>query len=319
MAANRIPVSATQTVLVLGEALVDLFDSGPQPGGAPFNVARSLAGLGLDVRFVSRIGQDSTATKAIRESAALFGLSMDSVQLDLQRQTGTVAIEQVGEHHTFRIANDSAWDYIDSTEAQRALAGHVMGLVYFGTLAQRHRVSRYAVRSLVSSVGALRYLDLNLRDGPDNRALAAESMALADWMKVNDEELLQLLRWFAEYDSPKLDWISAEFRSALYRLVDSFQLNRLIVTRGPLGYASFNAAGTLEAEGAGLALPSLVDTVGAGDAFSALLIAAHLRGHDLSNALSWANAYASEICCVRGPLGPDASMQLRWRQRIETI
>lgn len=317
MSYTRIPVSTGGPILVLGEALVDYFDSGPQAGGAPFNVARSLAALGVDVRFVSRIGGESSATKVIKDSAAVFDLSLDAVQVDLLHPTGTVTITQVGEQHSFQIAENSAWDYLDLPQAQSALAGQKPGLVYFGTLAQRHLASRETLRSIVSSVEALRYLDLNLRDGPGNREIAGKSMELADWMKVNDDELMQLLQWFCNYSGPKQDWTSTEFQTALQRLIGEFGLSRLIVTRGPLGYAAFNSTGALEVQGKGIVLPRLVDTVGAGDAFSALLIAAHLRGHKLSDALSWANAYAAEICGLRGPLGPDASMQTRWRQHIE--
>ncbi|MFX5710084.1 PfkB family carbohydrate kinase, partial [Acinetobacter baumannii] len=79
-------------ILVLGEALVDEFHDGPVAGGAPFNVARSLAALGVPMRFVSRIGAHDAAGRLVLDSAACFGLAVDGIQRDPQRPTGRVSV-----------------------------------------------------------------------------------------------------------------------------------------------------------------------------------------------------------------------------------
>lgn len=154
--------------MVLGEALVDVFASGPLAGG--------------------------TLAKLVRQSAEDFGLSQAGFQKDDMHPTGSVVVVQKGQTHSFRIAADVAWDYIDGAQAQAATHGDPV-FVYFGTLAQRHIVSKRAIRTIAQSSRAIRYLDLNLRNDPDSRRLAEESLALADWVKVNDEELMQLLAW----------------------------------------------------------------------------------------------------------------------------
>lgn len=317
------PAPATQSghkpdsVLVLGEALVDLFDSGPQAGGAPFNVARSLAALQVPVHFITRLGGGDPWSDVLMQSARDFGLSALGFQKDAEHPTGTVHVVQKGAAHTFRISDDAAWDYLDIAEARPVLAmTRPHAFVYFGTLAQRHIVSKNAIRDIIRATDAVRYLDLNLRDGPDNRRLAEESLELADWVKVNDEELVELLAWRGGATMRSEAWGSPAFNSGVARLMEHFQLQRLVVTRGPLGYASFNAHGICDAEGTGRAVPVLVDTVGAGDGFSAMLLACQLAGRTLAWSLALANEYAAAICGHRGPMSHDLQSYTVWRKRL---
>lgn len=62
-------------IAVLGEALVDEFHDGPVAGGAPFNVARSLAALGVPALFISRIGADDAHGRLVLQSARRYGLA----------------------------------------------------------------------------------------------------------------------------------------------------------------------------------------------------------------------------------------------------
>lgn len=305
------------SVLVLGEALVDLFECGPEAGGAPFNVARSLAALQVPVTCITRIGDSDRWADVLLHSAQDFGLSTAGFQRDALHPTGTVHVVQKGAAHTFRIADDVAWDYLDGEQAQAVL--HTTpppSFVYFGTLAQRHTVSKNTIRDIVRETSAGCYLDLNLRDGPDNRRLAEESLALADWVKVNDEELLQLLAWQGGATMWSERWGSPVFNAGVATLMERFRLQRLVVTRGPQGYASFNSHGVCDAEGLGHPVPVMVDTVGAGDGFSAMLLACQLAGHTLHWSLALANEYAAAVCGHRGPMSHNLPSYAAWRKRL---
>jgi fructokinase len=307
------------SVLVLGEALVDLFESGPEAGGAPFNVARSLAALQVPVTCITRIGDSDRWADLLLKSAQDFGLSTEGIQRDALHPTGTVQVVQKGAAHTFRIAEDVAWDYLDAAQAQSVLTTtQPHAFVYFGTLAQRHIVSKNTIREAIRTSSAVRYLDLNLREGPDNRRLAEESLALADWVKVNDEELLQLLAWQGGAAMWSEGWQSPAFNAGVARLMDQYELQRLVVTRGQQGYASFNSHGACDAEGPGLVVPAIVDTVGAGDGFSAMLLACQVAGRTLPWSLALANEYAAAVCGHRGPLAHDLQNYAAWRKRLGT-
>lgn len=272
-------------ILVIGEALVDEFHDGPVAGGAPFNVARSLAALGVPVRFVSRIGAGDAAGRLVLDSAARFGLAVDDIQRDPAHATGRVSVHEDAGGHRFEIHADAAWDHLEVP----AVVGE--GIVYFGSLAQRHPAARAAIRAAVKRAPGMRLLDLNQRPGTDTPELAAESLMLADWVKLNEDELERLLGWFGP---------------GLPDLMARFALQRLVLTRGAAGYALYGEQGQLLASGEGVAQPHVVDSVGAGDGFTALLLAGLSLRRDLGATLSLANRYAAMICGVRGPL-PDLS------------
>ncbi|CAM4077383.1 PfkB family carbohydrate kinase [Roseateles saccharophilus] len=296
---------APRTVLVLGEALIDEFHDGPVVGGAPFNVARSLALLGAPVHFVSRIGAEDAAAALVLESAREYALPVAGLQRDDRHATGRVSVfESPGGGHEFRIHADAAWDYIEVPELEPRWTE---GWLYFGSLAQRSPVSRHSLRALAKRHRGPVFLDLNLRPGEAMRELAAESLMLADWLKVNEDELAQLVAWFAP------DGVAA--------LMARFALARLLVTRGAEGYELFGAGGRLLESGAGVLQPQLRDTVGAGDAFTAMLLAGLCLclGRPLSGTLGLANRYAAGICGLRGPLPADPAVLAPWRAALHAL
>lgn len=300
-------------VLVLGEALVDRLPGGPVGGGAPFNVARSLAALGVPVHLVSRIGvQDGVADvdgARVLASARHFGLSESGLQHDLDHATGAVTVHSMNTAetrdmaggHRFEIHADAAWDYLDRTIALRSLPKQGASLVYFGTLAQRSPQSRQAIHAVLESTNALRYLDLNLREPFGSRELVADSLTRADWLKVNDEELAILLAWFAP---------------TVPELMRQFSLQRLILTRGAEGWATYNAQGGCESTGPSSPAPHLVDTVGAGDAFSAMVLACHFHGLALEKALPFAATFAARMCEQAGPMSHDPAFFEPWLRTL---
>ncbi len=288
-------------ILVLGEALVDEFHDGAVAGGAPFNVARSLAALEAPVRFVSRIGVDDAAGRLVLESAVRFGLAVDGIQRDASHATGRVSVhegEGEGGGHRFEIHADAAWDHLEAPAVGDA------GIVYFGSLAQRSAASRAAIRRVVKRATGPRLLDLNLRPGTDSAELAAESLMLADWVKLNEDELGCLLAWF----EPTLPAVMARFA-----------LQGLVLTRGAAGYALHGEQGRLMTAGEGVAQPDFVDSVGAGDGFTAILLAGLALGRDLGATLSLANRYAAMICGVRGPLPADPAPLAPWREALHAL
>ena len=302
-----------QSVLVLGEALVDRFAEGPVVGGAPFNVARSLAAFGVATTMLTRIGDNDDDGARVLASALRFGLDDRAIQRDRHHATGAVTVIERDGGHRFQIHADAAWDHIALDEAQAALRAAAPQLVYFGTLAQRSSTSATTLRALLDATQALRYLDLNLRSGQDNRTLASESLARADWVKVNDDELRSLLLWFVpEVDAAAPDDSDAQ-RRGVRRLMRCFSLSRLIVTRGAQGYVAYDALGRNIAHGAGQAVPRLVDSVGAGDAFSAAYLALQSAGRPAAASLAGANRYAAAICGERGALPDDREFFSAWR------
>lgn len=278
------------TIAVLGEALVDVFPNREVIGGAPFNVARNLAALGEAPLMLTRIGEDARGARIAAEFGR-HGLTTRGLQRDPLRPTGRVRVlidATRREQHRFEIDAGCAWDALDEAQLRQALAQTPPTLVYFGTLAQREPAARAAIRGgLAAAAGATRFLDLNLRDGlADVRRLAEESLALADVLKVNAEELAQLQAWFG---------------LAPEALTARFALRWLVVTRGREGWSCLDAE-TGWHHGDAPAV-TVRDTVGAGDAFAAVLLQGLLRQWPLQSTLRRAAAHAARACAFEGALG----------------
>lgn len=315
---DDLTLAAARPVLVLGEALVDDFVDGPVAGGAPLNVARGLAGLGVDVHLASRLNPADAAGDMLRASMRRFGLSEAGLQHDAVHASGLVTVSESPDgSHRFHIHEDAAWDHLEADPVLDWISAQRPGLVYFGSLARRHAVARDAMRRILDALPAgtsVRYLDLNLRPGSDTAALADECLLAADWVKVNDEEFARLSRWFGLPGAAVDDGDVAT--DAAYALMRRYGLKRLVVTLGAKGYVGFDGDAP-PVRGAALPLARRVDTVGAGDAFSAMLLAALLRGTSWARALSLANGMAAAMCGERGPVPAQTAFFDPWRAALD--
>jgi fructokinase len=301
-------------VVLLGEALIDHFPDTDVIGGAPFNVARNMAALGAAPVVITRIGEDADAATLLNEFSC-FSLSQQGVQRDAVRATGNVRVTLDKGQPTFHIADNQAWDAIDPVQAHEVMTAVAPSIVCFGTLAQRNAVSRKAIRGVIEAASCLRVLDLNLRQCDDNRALSEWSLAHADIVKVNDDELAQLLAWFVRGAGTAPAWASVAHRQAVRSLIEKFAIKRLIVTRGANGYAAFGADGSMIAHGSAPKV-MVVDTVGAGDAFLAACVLGELKGWTVGESLSRASVFAASVCTLRGAVSGDPAFYQSWRERF---
>lgn len=300
-----------QTIAVFGEALVDDFITEQVVGGAPFNVARNLAAFGVATLMVTRIGDDKNGA-LMRAEFERFGMSQAGLQIDPNEATGRVVVERNEQGHRFIILPDQAYDYVETRPALAALAEAKPGVIYFGTMAQRHECSRKTVREMLRNSDATRYLDLNVRDGQVTERCAFESLHLADIVKVNEEELKDLFSWYTHTKPGTKAIDSPEMADACQALMRIFSLKGLIVTLGERGALHFGADGAVTANQECHAPVRIVDTVGAGDAFSAVFLFGQSQGWSLPVTLARANAFAGAICGISGAVPADIAFYQPW-------
>lgn len=278
-------------IVVLGEALVDVFPEREELGGAPFNVARNLAALGAAPVLVSRVGEDA-AGERIAAQISRLGMTLHGLQRDSAKPTGRVLVTLDQGQPEFRIESDAAWDWLEPEAACGTVDAAQPRLVYFGSLAQRSEVSRAAIRFALAASSALRFLDLNLRVMPGQREVAEASLQLADVLKVNEAELAALLEWFAPQEARAAN-------TSAFRLMDHFDLKRLVLTRGERGWVCFDSTTRRVLEGPAPEV-KVRDTVGAGDAFAAVLLLGELRGWDAPTTLARAADFSAAVCTLHG-------------------
>lgn len=293
-------MTATQRPVLFGEVLHDCFPDGSRVlGGAPLNVAWHLRALGLDPLVVSRVGDDAPG-RSVLDAMRAWSLDTTGVQIDPVRATGEVTVHLQRGEPQFDIRADQAWDAIESPGELPA----DRGLLYHGTLALRRRESRAALVSLRAARDSPVFVDVNLRDPWWDDAIAAEALDGARWAKLNAEELARLAG-------------SGEEETAARRLIARHGLECVFVTLGAAGAVAVSTSG----EGASVAPASgtaVVDTVGAGDAFAAVLLLGLLADWPLADMLARAQQLASGICGRRGAVARDPGFYRRIAARWDS-
>lgn len=305
------------TTVVFGEALVDDFATGQVVGGAPFNVARHLAAFMAPSLMITRIGEDRNG-ESVRAEFERFAMSQAGLQRDAIEETGRVLVERTPKGHRFVIVPNQAYDYIEREAALKALAGVTPAAIYFGTLAQRNERSRGTLQALLSATQgkqAIRFLDLNLRDGQVGERTVFHALHAADIAKVNEEELQALFGWYFQLGPNDPPMAADETRSACAGLVQMFGLEALIVTLGHRGSVYFGRDGSTIDTRETPAPPFVIDTVGAGDAFSAIFLLGRMRGWPLALTLARANEFAGAICAIPGAVPRDLGFYDKWMAR----
>jgi fructokinase len=307
-------VSAPALTVVFGEALVDDFSTEQVVGGAPFNVARHLAAFMAPQLMLTRIGQDKPG-QAVRAEFERFAMSEAGLQVDSIEETGRVLVERSARGHRFTILPNQAYDFIDRAAAQAVLENAQPGIFYFGTLAQRNERSRRTLLALLGATPALRYLDLNLRDGQVDERIVTRSLQEANIAKLNEEELQAMFAWYFQIKPEDPAMPAEDVHASCQALLQMFSLDALIVTLGHRGSVYFGADGSVLMHRDNPVPPFVIDTVGAGDAFSAIFLLGKMRGWPLDVSLARANEFAGAICAIPGAVPRDLGFYDQWMRK----
>ena len=275
-------------IVGIGEILWDMLPSGKALGGAPANFAYHAGRLGEEGWAVSAVGDDALGHE-ILELVASKGLhSMIAVT---DKPTGTVQVELDDRGvPAYSIMEDVAWDNIPFTPEMEELAKRA-DAVCFGSLVQRMN-SRSSVMRFIRAMrpDALKVFDINLRQHYYSCEVIVESLMLADILKINDEEIRIVAGMLG---------LSDDAVTACRELIGSFGLRLVILTKGPEGSEVITADKVIPQ---GVDDVEIVDTVGAGDSFTAAFTEAYLRGDTLAEAQRLASATASYVCSRKGAM-----------------
>jgi fructokinase len=275
-------------IVGLGEVLWDLLPAGKVLGGAPFNFTFHCHQLGHSAAMVSRVGRDDLG-REIRRVIRDLGLTDEFVQEDAEHATGTVSVDvDAGGQPTFTI-HDGAWDHLAWEERLAALLGTAQAIC-FGTLIQRNAIARATVRqALRAGRNALVIYDVNLRQNFYSPEVIEESLRASRWVKLNDGELVVLREMFG---------LSGQGESATVAdLRKRFGTELVALTRGARGAL----VQTADEEVAVAGIPvRVVDTIGAGDSFTAGLLCRVLEGTSIAEAARFANRLAACVASKPG-------------------
>ena len=283
----------TYKIAAIGEVLWDVFPSGARFGGAPANFACTAAELGrsrMAVSMVSCVGDDQLGRRA-RQALSDHGVLSQYVATS-DHETGKVIVELDDDGRaSYRFAEDTAWDNLESSPQLDAFASE-LNAVCFGTLGQRSDVSRATIQRFVRAASAnesaLRVLDVNLRPPFFDEQVVLQSLELANVLKLNDEELLLLA---------EICRVDGDDAQRMSQLADRFDLIAVALTRGERGAVILRGSSLSRRDAV---TTQIVDTVGAGDAFTAALTLGMLDGDALDEINAKACELAAYVCSQSG-------------------
>ncbi|HYH00857.1 MAG TPA: carbohydrate kinase [Terriglobales bacterium] len=279
-------------VVGLGEILWDLLPAGKHLGGAPANFAYIAGLLGASGVVVSRVGGDELGA-ASQQMLRRTLIDVSTLQVDPELPTGTTEVSVSDEGvASYRIVEGVAWDHLTWTPELCTLAARA-DAVCFGTLAQRSEESRKTILRFLDETrpDCLRVFDANLRAPFYGRDVMIDSLQRATVVKLNHEEVGYALECSSLRATNDVEAADA--------LKNRWGAEAVCITRGPRGSVIATANGT--AVHAGIPI-RVVDTIGAGDAFTAAMTMQMLAGASLERVSEAANGIASWIVSRPGAM-----------------
>ena len=242
-------------IICCGEALVDVVDGSPLPGGGPMNAAIACARLGVPAAFGGALSTDEYGEMLYAH------IDANGVALDLIQRTDAPTARAVVEHVPelrFTFEGDNTAD-MQLSELDVAAVGPGPHILHGGTLAMFRGKTAETLATLAEQHEGVVSLDPNIRP----QILDNDPVLRAEWTGFHD-------RWLSNTDIYKgsdedLAWIFPELDPTEWvETLLTAGVSAVIVTRGADGLSVFTVDGEAHAVSRRV---EVVDTVGAGDTF----------------------------------------------------
>lgn len=288
-------------LLSFGEILWDIVDSKEYLGGAPFNLAAHAARCGGDCLFISSVGDDDLGGRALAEAEKL-NVNCQYTKVNPDQPTGTVdAVISKSGQPDYVIHEPVAYDFItlDDEEINEIAAGG-FDVFCFGSLAQRSEVNRDTLARLLAALSKTDtkvFCDVNLRQNFFSKEILESSLKASDILKLNDDEVDVISKLFNLGEHESIEDFCVDIAKAM-------DIKEIVVTMGSKGALIYDGqCHRIESEKV-----EVLNTIGAGDSFSAVYLYKRINDSDPSEAVEYANRVAAYVCTQAGAV-PQISEQ----------
>ena len=278
-------------IISIGEVVWDMLPAGKQLGGAPVNFAYYAAALGAEACPITAIGKDALGDETL---AALkeTGLDLRAVQRnDLPTSRVNITLDEAGIPQ-YEIVENVAWDSLEAT-AEDIVLMRGADAVCWGSLSQRSEKSRKSILTLLDAApqDCVKVFDINIRQNYYDREGITESLRRCNILKLNEDELPLLQKMFS---------LSSDFQQAIKALCLEYGISLVIFTQGARCSEIYDTDGLLSH----IDTPKVkvVDTVGAGDSFTATFVSGLLGGAAVADAHRRAVEVSARVCTYSGAI-----------------
>lgn len=280
-------------VIAVGEIVWDMLPAGKQLGGAPLNFAFFSKELGAEAYAVSAIGNDVLGDETLAVASAT-GVNLDYLQRNnLPTSRVLISLDNAGVPQ-YEIVENVAWDALECPQMILDLVKDA-SVMCWGSLAQRSVTSRQSVLAMLSAAPkeCVKVFDINIRQHYYSREVIETSLGYADILKLNEDEL-PLVASILGLSGPEHDIVS--------QLIEKYALKYLVYTHG----ADFSEVFSATGEYSHVPTPKVkvVDTVGAGDSFTAVFVTSILQGLSMAESHARAVEVSAYVCTQNGAINP---------------
>lgn len=270
--------------LSFGEILFDVFPDKQVIGGAPLNVSAHLTKLGLKGGIISAVGDDELGKEALK---TVKDFNIDTKYVGISKfETAKATITLVDKNADYTFNDPSAFDDIRITNELPSSTD----LLYFGTLASRREVSGKTLEQVLKTVKAREiFFDVNIRKSFYSKELLEFGIVNSTILKMNEDEVPITAK---ELSLSKEEVI---FTKELFEEYPNLKL--ILITKGKHGTWLYSKDKVLHQ---GCSDVKVVDTVGAGDSFSAGFLYAYLLTGKKEKALKIGSLLADFVVTQKG-------------------
>lgn len=292
-------------IVSIGEVLFDCYQDEKVIGGAPFNFFYHIYKLTSSAEFISRIGNDENG-KSIINFFKKNNIISKFIQLDEKHSTGIVNVKvDKNGNPTFDIIPNCAYDFIDLNPKISNLIESDTSLLYFGTLAQRNTVSRKTIQAILGK-NIKYFCDINLRANYYSKEILDNCFKKANVIKLNEDELKIVSGLFLTG--------TFKLQSSAEELRRKFEIDLLSITLSERGALLIDKFGVNEYK---YSIKKVLDTVGAGDAYSAILCLGYLNKMPIDRINFLANKFAASICGIKGAIPHSDKIYDNFKEEIK--
>jgi fructokinase len=259
-------------IVVCGEALIDRMPPMDSPGGGPFNATRALARLGSPTQFLGRLSTDPFG-RQLRDLLAADGADLALTSIGPEPTTLAI-IEVDGQGHAaYRFVSEGTSAPNLTWQMVPAAFGPDVSAIHVGTLGLVFEPIATTLAALVDREHSKRLIMVD----PNIRPTAVESLSDRDGVYRARLDRIIAQSTIVKASDADIAWLFPE--------LDRLAAARALLARGPslvvVTLGAGGAVGVCAGAEVRVAAPlvQVVDTIGAGDAFGAALLA-WLHDHD---------------------------------------
>lgn len=292
-------------IVAIGEVLIDIYGTDKKIGGAPFNFIYHINKLVGNSNLISSVGNDidGRMSQQILNDNNING---QYIYIHRFKPTGKVLVtlSNKGEPKYYRKEN-VAYDFLKLIDNERKKIIEESDLFYFGTLAQRNHTTRKTIQSFYHR-DLLIFCDLNLRLSFYTKNIILTSLGASNILKLNKNELDVVIKTCFGKES--------DMDQDIYKLISKFEIDTIAVTLGEEGASIYTKDKVIcNRDSRNI---EVIDTVGAGDAYSSILALGILHNIDIEHTNKVAISFASEVYNVKGALIKNDKIYDQYRGRL---